>query len=80
MNNCNNKQITKEVIEDLEGVVFVDRPNFEHYDIITIGNGFIEIVKEEVWERDEELNYNKVADEEVRQFQKDSISGVYKEI
>ena len=80
MIKCNNKQITKEVIEQLEGVVFVDRPNFERYDIITIGNGFIEISKEEAWERDEELSYNKVSDSEVRQFQKDSISGVYKEI
>ena len=80
MIKCNNKQITKEVIEDLKGVVFVDRPNFENYDIITIGNGFIEISKEEAWERDEELNYNKVSGEEIRQFQKDSISGVYKEI
>lgn len=80
MKNLNEAKLTKDLIKEVEeNIRFVYMPTLKNYDCITIEDDFIEISKDEKWERDENLNYNKVSDREVRQFKKNNLSGIFVE-
>ena len=80
MRELNNETITKEIIEEVNNNCrFVDKPNLKNYDYITIEDDFIEITKEEEYKRNENLEYVKVTNREVRQFKKNNLSGVFVE-
>lgn len=82
MKEWTKKEIDNEVLNELKGMVFVERPAIENYDHITIGMGgdFLEIVKESVWQRDENLEYRQISATETRQFKKNDVSGVWVEV
>ena len=82
MKEWTNKEIDNEVLNELKGMVFVERPAMENYDHITIGMGghFLEIVKESRWERDENLEYHQICAAEIRKFKKNDVSGVWVEV
>lgn len=79
MENCNVKNITKEVIAELENLVFVQEPNFKNYDYVTINNNFLELFAEEIYEPNDNGQYIKIQDAISRQFKKNGVSGVYVE-
>lgn len=80
MRKLHEENITKEIIEEVNNDCrFVSKPNLKNYDYITIEEDFIEITKEEEYKRNEELEYVKVSDKEVRQFKKNNLSGVFVE-
>lgn len=70
-----NENITKKIIGELERFKFVERPNFEKYDYISILNHetYIELVREAY------MKENKLKPQLVRQFKKNGISGVFVE-
>ncbi|WP_252242929.1 hypothetical protein [Clostridium sp. ZS2] len=80
MKNLHEAKLTKELAKEVEeSIRFVYMPTLNNYDYITIQDDFIEISKEEKWERDENLEYNKISDREVRQFKRNNLSGVFVE-
>lgn len=80
MRELNNETITKEIIEEVNANCrFVSVPNLKNYDYITIEEDFIELTKEDLWERDENGNYEQVSDSITRQFKKNNVSGVFVE-
>ncbi len=80
MKNLHEAKLTKELVKEVEeSIRFVYMPTLNNYDYITIQDDFIEISKEEKWERDENLEYNKISDREVRQFKRNNLSGVFVE-
>lgn len=86
MKNYNNKTITKEIVEELEKLEFVQKPNFENYDLITVSNDgeFLELYKEEEYKQvasddGENIEYKLIHGEESRRFRNNNFDGVYVE-
>lgn len=72
--------VTEEIIKEVEdNITFVDMPNLRNYDTITIFTDFIEIAKDAKYKMNDNLEYIKIRNKEVRQFKKDDLSGVFVE-
>lgn len=85
VNICNNVRLNhfktdcKEVIKELEGLRYVDSPNLNQYDYVTIeDNGqYIELIMEERYKRDSLGKYKKVSNGCVTGYKKNNVSGFY---